>query len=76
MWNAHYDEDRTDDDALGPASENGVRYHRQRLVHNHVRKEECDEQTVSILADWLDLVCVHLLLTCRGIHVRTQFIFS
>lgn len=57
----HDDEDRADDYALDAATEDGVCDNGQRLVHDHVREEQCDKQEVPVLADRLNLVRIELL---------------
>ena len=57
----HDDEDSADDNALHAAAQDRVRDDGQRLVHDHVREEERDEQQVPVLADGLDLVSIQLL---------------
>ena len=57
----HDDEDGADDDALHTAAEDRVRDDGQRLVHDHVREQQRDEEEVPVLADGLDLVRILLL---------------
>lgn len=61
--NVHDNEHRADDDALHAAAEDRVRDNGERLVDDHVRKQEGDEQEVSVLADGLDLVGIPLLVS-------------
>lgn len=51
----HDDKDSADDDTGHTAAEDGVRDDGQRLVHDHVREQQRDEEEVPVLADGFDL---------------------
>ena len=64
---SHDDEDGADDDALRAAAQDRVGDDGERLVDNHVREQERDQQQVAVLADGLDLVGVLLLFAGAGV---------
>lgn len=59
----HDDEDGRDDHTLHATPEDGVRDDGERLVGDHVRQQERDEEQMAILADRLDFVGIQLLLS-------------